>query len=213
MFAVPYRQCSSSIAGLASTRRTLTKAFLSTSNSTTSRGPASSPNPLQPTMFDFDNTSQTPRPFPYPVEDIPPSGRGFPKSLYRPAPILRSPLRYRLHCRSSRNNTVVQVTEPNGRSIGWFSGGSLKFKGANRASYEAGYQCAVAAFEVINEVVREKGDVQLELYFKGFGQGREAMKIALLAVEGTEIRKLVSLIQDRTPIKIGGTRAPKARRL
>jgi small subunit ribosomal protein S11 len=108
---------------------------------------------------------------------------------------------------------MVQITEPNGRSLGWFSGGSLKFKGVNRASYEAGYQCAVAAFQVIKQVVQEKGDIQVELYFRGFGQGREAMKTALLAVEGTEVRRLVSLIQDRTPIKIGGTRAPKARRL
>jgi small subunit ribosomal protein S11 len=178
-------------------------------------------------MFDFDNAKQPiqkPQGFSYPADDIPPSGRGFPKVPARPSQFapslflsemgpLRSPLRYRLHCRASRNNTMVQVTEPDGRSIGWFSGGSLKFKGVNRASYEAGYQCAVAAFQVIKQVVKEKGDVQVELFFKGFGQGREAMKTALLAVEGTEVRRLVSLIQDRTPIKIGGTRAPKARRL
>jgi len=176
-------------------------------------------------MLDYSSQQpiQKPQPFSYGADDIPPSGRGFPKEQQgRPTPfspgllsppLLRSSLRYRLHCRASRNNTMVQVTEPNGRSIGWFSGGSLKFKGVNRASYEAGYQCAVAAFQVIKQVIMEKGDIQVELYFRGFGQGREAMKTALLAVEGTEVRRLVSQIQDRTPIKIGGTRAPKARRL
>jgi len=221
MFAV--RSCSSSIVVAASRQRIFSlqasAVFLSTSTTTT---PSYAP---QPTMLDFDNAqhpTQKPRAFSYAADDIPPSGRGFPKAPNRPgspspffleSPIQRSPLRYRLHCRASRNNTMVQVTEPNGRSIGWFSGGSLKFKGVNRASYEAGYQCAVAAFQVVKQVVKEKGDIQLELYFRGFGQGREAMKTALLAVEGTEVRRLVSLIQDRTPIKIGGTRAPKARRL
>jgi small subunit ribosomal protein S11 len=220
MFAV--RPCSSSVAAAASRRRILSlqtaNAFLSTTVT-----PAT-PN-AQRTMLDFDNGQpiQKPQPFSYGADDIPPSGRGFPREQQaRPSPfspgllsppLLRSSLRYRLHCRSSRNNTMVQVTEPDGRTIGWFSGGSLKFKGVNRASYEAGYQCAVAAFQVIRRVVMEKGDVQVELYFRGFGQGREAMKTALLAVEGTEVRRLVSQIQDRTPIKIGGTRAPKARRL
>lgn len=108
---------------------------------------------------------------------------------------------------------MVQVTEPKGRTLAWFSGGSLKFKGVNRSSYEAGYQCAVGAIRTIRELVREKGEVQLELYFRGFGQGRDAMKTALLAAEGEGIRHMITLIQDRTPIKIGGTRAPKARRL
>ena len=176
-------------------------------------------------MFEFlatdsERTPIKPQAFPEAEEEDPaPEGRGFPKNPHRPAAfqeshqLPRSHLIYRLHCRASRNNTMVHVTEPDGRCIGWFSGGSLKFKGVNRASYEAGYQCAVAAFDVIKNVVKAKGPVQVELFFRGFGQGREAMKTALLAAEGTEIRRLVSQLQDRTPIKIGGTRAPKARRL
>lgn len=140
------------------------------------------------------------------------SFRATPLSPFK-AEVVREKLRYRVHCRASRNNTMVHVTEPQGRTVAWFSGGSLHFKGINRASYEAGYQCAVRAIQTIQEIVREKGDVQLELYLRGFGQGRDAMKAALLAAEGESIRHLWSTIQDRTPIKIGGTRAPKARRL
>jgi small subunit ribosomal protein S11 len=53
----------------------------------------------------------------------------------------------------------------------------------------------------------------LELLFKGFGQGRDALQKALLTVEGENIRNLIIRLTDRTPIKIGGTRAKKARRL
>jgi len=121
---------------------------------------------------------------------------------------------YRLHCHSSRNNTIVTFTKPDGGALAWYSGGSTKskFKKGNRASYEAGYQCAVGIFQKIKEVQMQVGDFRLELLFKGFGEGREAMKAALLAVEGTEIRNLVLRVVDRTPIKIGGTRSKKARR-
>ncbi|KAF9040626.1 hypothetical protein BJ165DRAFT_1350745 [Panaeolus papilionaceus] len=120
--------------------------------------------------------------------------------------------KYKLHCHSTRNNTIVTVSKPDGGCLAWFSGGSCKFKKANRATYEAGYQCAVKAFRVIEGVAKDT-PIQLELYFKGFGEGREAMKTAMLAVEGQSIRPLVCQITDRTPIKIGGTRSKKTRRL
>jgi small subunit ribosomal protein S11 len=121
---------------------------------------------------------------------------------------------YRLHCHSSRNNTIVSFTKPNGSTIAWLSGGSTpnKFRKANRATYEAGYQCAVGIFQKIKEWNKNVEPIKLELFFKGFGEGREAMKTAMLAVEGEEIRKLVCSITDRTPIKIGGTRSKKQRR-
>lgn len=215
MFALRAR-----LPSLTAVSRQPTLVFLSTTQTRTVLGDHAQPLPPEPTMLDFSNSAlgkQPPHTNSQVLSGDVPVGRGFPKA-FRPTPFpdpstIRSPLRYRLHCRSSRNNTMVQVTEPDGRSVGWFSGGSLKFKGANRSSYEAGYQCAVAAFRVIEGIVKEKGQIQVELYLRGFGNGREAMKIALLATEGENVRKLVSLIQDRTPIKIGGTRAPKARRL
>ncbi|PPQ77725.1 hypothetical protein CVT25_011161 [Psilocybe cyanescens] len=121
---------------------------------------------------------------------------------------------YKLHCHSSRNNTIVTFTKPDGSTIAWFSGGSTasKFKKGNRASYEAGYQCAKAIFSEIRKWHQQHENFKLELFFKGFGEGREAMRTALLAAEGTEIRPLVCRVTDRTPIKIGGTRAKKTRR-
>jgi small subunit ribosomal protein S11 len=121
--------------------------------------------------------------------------------------------RYRLHCHSTRNNTITTFTQPNGSTIAWFSGGSCGFKKGNRASYEAGYQCAVRMFKRIEQEATSVGPMEVELFFKGFGQGREALHKALLTSEGQPVRPLVVSITDRTPIKIGGTRAKKMRRL
>ena len=157
------------------------------------------------------------------AELLPPSAgsSGYPK----PTPTKSNPLdesninlyrselpRYRLHCHSSRNNTITTFTRPGGQTLAWFSGGSCGFKKGNRASYEAGYQCAVRMFKRI-EANAEKEPFEVDLFFKGFGQGREALQKALLSGEGDNIRMLVCSVTDRTPLKIGGTRSKKARRL
>ncbi|KAM6495539.1 hypothetical protein JOM56_008245 [Amanita muscaria] len=120
--------------------------------------------------------------------------------------------RYRVHCHSSRNNTITTLTRPSGETITWFSGGSCGFKKGNRASYEAGYQCAIRMFKQLEELAN-KEPLEVDLFFKGFGQGREALQKALLSGEGDNVRTLIGSVTDRTPIKIGGTRAKKARRL
>ncbi|KAF8204929.1 hypothetical protein BJ912DRAFT_14808 [Pholiota molesta] len=59
---------------------------------------------------------------------------------------VRNRPKYRLHCHSSRNNTITTFTKPDGATIAWASGGSCGFKKSNRAGYEAGYQCAKMMF-------------------------------------------------------------------
>ena len=120
--------------------------------------------------------------------------------------------KYRLHCKSTRNNTIVTFTQPNGRTVAWYTGGSCGFKKVNRSGYEAGYQCAVRIFKRIEETLK-MAPIEVALFFNGFGQGRDALLRALLTSEGDHVRPLVSTITDRTPIKIGGTRAKKRRRL
>lgn len=143
-------------------------------------------------------------------KDDPPVTNVFPKTqLYNAKYDLP---KYRLHCKSTNNNTIITFTSPIGQTIGWQSGGRCEFKGANRASYEAGYQSAVRIFDVIEELASKK-DFRIALFLKGFGQGRDALKTALLAAEGQNIRPLISSVTDRTPIKIGGTRSKKMRRL
>ena len=143
--------------------------------------------------------------------DDPPKGKSYPRMSFPGSTKLDIP-KYRLHCMSNHNNTIITFTNNDGKTIAWQSGGMCGFKGANRSSYEAGYQSAVRIFRAIEELANKK-DFSVALYLKGFGQGRDALKTALLAVEGRNIRSLICSVTDRTPIKIGGTRSKKTRRL
>lgn len=133
-----------------------------------------------------------------------------------------TPNPYHLHVYSTHNNCRIVFTFPSGRLVknGWWTSGSCGFKGSNKSTYEAGYQCAVRAFkrieeEIANPVLKDGGvsPVTVALKFKGFGWGREAVQKAFMTSEGDNIRSSVVVVEDRTPIKIGGTRAKKARRL
>jgi small subunit ribosomal protein S11 len=63
------------------------------------------------------------------------------------------------------------------------------------------------------EELADREPLEVDLFLKGFGQGREALQKALLSGEGDNVRVLVGSVTDRTPIKIGGTRSKKAKRL
>lgn len=125
------------------------------------------------------------------------------------------PPKYHFHGIFSRNNTKVYLCGPDGRLLpqGWWSGGSCGFKGANRKSHEAGYQCAVHAFRRLEGVIKDKGRISLALHFAGFGKGRVAIEGVFLTSEGDRIRPLVVEVEDRTKIKMGGTRSKKKRRV
>ncbi|KAJ6629229.1 hypothetical protein B0H10DRAFT_32686 [Mycena sp. CBHHK59/15] len=129
-----------------------------------------------------------------------------------PAPIsLEAAPAHRLHCHSTKTNTINTFTDPDGNAIAWFSGGSCGFKKRNRSTYEAGYQCAVRMFAKIEEELKGKA-FQIDLFCKGFGQGRDALFKALMTSQGDQVRSKIVSITDRTPIKIGGTRSKKRKR-
>ncbi|KAL4075759.1 hypothetical protein V8B97DRAFT_1926449 [Scleroderma yunnanense] len=125
------------------------------------------------------------------------------------------PPKYHFHAHFTPNNTKIFLADPKGRPIpkGCWSGGSCGFKGVNRSSQEAGYQCAVSAFQRIDKVMEENGPITLAIHLRGFGKGRTAVEQIFLTSEGDKFRPLVVEVEDRTHIKIGGTRAKKARRL
>ena len=66
-----------------------------------------------------------------------------------------------------------------------------------------------------SEIERRRGEVEVgvELMLNGFGQGRGALLKALSMAEGDGIRDAVTRITDKTPIRIGGVRLQKKRRL
>jgi small subunit ribosomal protein S11 len=135
---------------------------------------------------------------------------------------------YHINVCCTPNNTHIVMCDSSGHPVksGSWSGGSCGFKGVNRSGYEAGYQCAVRAFARAKQLARESaemggggasavggGVVRFEVLFKGFGRGREAVYKALMTSEGDDVRPFITRVTDNTPIKIGGTRAKKTRRL
>lgn len=91
------------------------------------------------------------------------------------------------------------------------STGCLGFRKAARGEYEAGFQTTNKIFQMIQEKNMLNKDI--DIVMKDFGKGRAAFIAALNGKEGTAIRKYVKNISDATPLKFGGVRSPRIRRL
>ncbi|MGO8736306.1 MAG: 30S ribosomal protein S11 [Terriglobia bacterium] len=109
-----------------------------------------------------------------------------------------------VHILASFNNTLVSVTDPDGKLICWSSAGSMGFKGSRKGTPFAAQQ---AALRVAN-AARDHGMRSVEVRVKGPGSGRESA-IRALATAGLEVRN----IRDVTPIPHNGCRPPKRRRV
>lgn len=122
-----------------------------------------------------------------------------------------------LHVQATRNNTIITLARPHtarehpGGPLLSTSGGTAGFKKAGRSGYEAGYRAATTMFTALEAAERKLGDIQIDIVWKGFGQGRDAVHRALLSREGEYTRNKVVGMRDATAIKIGGVR-PKKRR-
>lgn len=121
--------------------------------------------------------------------------------------------KYRLYAHTSENNTILSLQNGIGNTKAWVSGGTCKFTSARRSTYEAGYQCAVSIFKKIEAERKLVPDMTLEVLFKGRGMGRSALQSALVTSEADNIRDIITHVTDRTPVKIGGTRAKKQRKM
>lgn len=106
---------------------------------------------------------------------------------------------------------ILTLTTPQGAPISHVSSGMVGFKKTGRSGYEAGHQCAMKMFQIIEENQLKWRLANLHLVWKGFGAGREAFFRALLTQQGTSVRNLVRKMTDGTRIKVGGVRPKKLR--
>ena len=104
---------------------------------------------------------------------------------------------------STFNNTVVTITDAEGKVIIWKSGGTSGFKGTKKGTPFA----AQIAAEQAAQVAIENGMKQIEVKIKGPGSGREA-SIRSIQATGLEVTKIV----DITPVPHNGAKQPKKRR-
>ena len=108
------------------------------------------------------------------------------------------------HIKSTFNNTIVSITDPQGNVISWQSGGTVGFKGSRKSTPFA----AQLAAEKAAKMAMEHGLKKVSVFVKGPGSGRETA-IRSLQAAGLE----VASIQDCTPIPHNGCRQVKRRRV
>ncbi len=108
------------------------------------------------------------------------------------------------HVKSSFNNTVVAITDPEGNVISWASAGNVGFKGSRKSTPFA----AQLAAEKAAKGAMEHGMRKVDVLVKGPGSGRETA-VRSLQNSGLE----VSGIKDVTPIPHNGCRPKKRRRV
>lgn len=109
-----------------------------------------------------------------------------------------------VHIQATFNNTMVCITDPDGKTICWSSAGALGFRGSRKGTPFAAQQAAARAASA----ARDHGMRSVQVRVKGPGAGRESA-IRALAASGLEVREL----KDVTPIPHNGCRPPKRRRV
>ena len=108
------------------------------------------------------------------------------------------------HIKTSFNNTIVTLTDPEGNVLAWESAGSAGFKGSRKSTpFAAQVTADAAARKGI-----EQGLQKVEVFVKGPGSGRETAVRSLQAA-GLEV---VS-VRDVTPQAHNGCRPKKRRRV
>ena len=109
-----------------------------------------------------------------------------------------------IHIKATFNNTTVTVTDRNGNTLCWDTGGTIGYKGSRKstpfAAQRAAENCAASA--------KKMGMKEVDVRVKGPGSGRESAITALQAA-GLNVKSL----EDCTPIPHNGCRPRKKRRV
>src|ERR687883_676872 len=108
------------------------------------------------------------------------------------------------HIKSTFNNTIVSITDPQGNVVSWASAGHVGFKGSRKSTPFA----AQMAAENAARKAQEHGLRKVDVFVKGPGSGRET---AIRSLQATGLE--VGLIQDVTPQPHNGCRPKKPRRI
>ncbi len=109
-----------------------------------------------------------------------------------------------VHIHTTFNNTIVNVTDMQGNTIAWASGGTVGFKGTRKSTPYAAQLAAQKAMKM----AKEAGIQEVEIWVKGPGAGRDS---AVRAVFASGVK--VTAIKDVTPIPHNGCRPPARRRV
>jgi small subunit ribosomal protein S11 len=109
-----------------------------------------------------------------------------------------------VHIHATFNNTIITITDMEGNTITWASGGTVGYKGSRKSTPYA----ARLAAENAARTAMDNGMREVEVLVKGPGPGREQ---AIRALQASGLR--VRAIADVTPVPHNGCRPPKKRRV
>lgn len=110
-----------------------------------------------------------------------------------------------VHIKATFNNTITTITDKNGNTLAWASGG---LDGEYKSSRKSTPFAAQVATEKASKKAYDLGVREVEVHVKGPGLGRES---AIRAVETGGLH--VRLIKDVTPMPHNGCRPKKRRRV
>jgi small subunit ribosomal protein S11 len=108
------------------------------------------------------------------------------------------------HIKATFNNTIVTITDLNGDTLCWASGGTVGFKGSRKSTPFAAQRAA----EMAAQAALKMGVREVDVKVQGPGAGRESA-ITALQTAGLQVRA----IEDVTPLPHNGCRPPKRRRV
>ncbi|MCA9646461.1 MAG: 30S ribosomal protein S11 [Myxococcales bacterium] len=109
------------------------------------------------------------------------------------------------HIKSTFNNTIITITDPNGDTLCWASSGTVNYKGSRKSTP---FAAQLAASRCANIATKQYGVKEVEARVKGPGSGRESAVRALQSA-GIEVKT----IEDVTPLPHNGCRPRKKRRV
>ncbi|OAA30840.1 30S ribosomal protein S11 [Kosmotoga arenicorallina S304] len=109
-----------------------------------------------------------------------------------------------MHIKSTFNNTIITLTDPDGNTILWGSGGTVGYSGSKKSTP---YAAQLAADQIAKEALK-MGITRVSVEVKGPGSGREA---AIRTVQAAGLT--IDSIKDITPIPHNGCRPRRRRRV
>ncbi|MEA3489915.1 MAG: 30S ribosomal protein S11 [Candidatus Omnitrophota bacterium] len=118
--------------------------------------------------------------------------------------ILRKISSGKVYVHATFNNTIVTVTDPNGKILCWSSPGTVGFKGSRKSTP---FAASIAAKDAVKKA-RTHGIFEVEVFLRGPGSGKESA-VRSIRTEGLNVRT----IMDVTPTPHNGCRPKKRRRV
>lgn len=105
-----------------------------------------------------------------------------------------------VYIKSSKNNTILSLTDHNGLTLYSISAGACGFKNCKKSTAVAGQAAGLA----MSDNIKRRGIKNLRVMVKGFGNGR------LPAIKALQMSKLqIVSITDQTPIPLLFSKPPR----